>query len=138
MVCWYAWYRNTVVLFPSPLRSGVVIAIFMALYFLFGRTYDAFLLSLKRISEMAYSQVLSIVMADGFMFIILWLMSAASPTCCRPWRRWRGQLALSVLWCRLAHAWYFAHYGGQRTGIVYDIRRGMENAHRRIRPGQEV
>ena len=126
VVCWYAWYRNTVVLFPSPLRSGVVIAIFMALYFLFGRTYDAFLLSLKRISEMAYSQVLSIVMADGFMFIILWLMSGSFPNLLPALAALAGQLALSVLWCRLAHAWYFAHYGGQRTGIVYDIRRGME------------
>ena len=77
--CWVFYYVDRVIMRPSPRRSAGVIFLFMVLYSIFGRVYDAFLISLKRISDLFFSQVLSILMADTFMFAALWLMSGSFP-----------------------------------------------------------
>lgn len=127
MSCWLWYYAKRVVLFPSPYRSAGIIAVFVVLYFFFGRVYDAFLVSLKRISEMFFSQVLGILMADAFMFLILWFMSGHFPNLLPALLALACQFLMSMIWCWLAHQWYFAHFSGQRTGVVYDVRRGMED-----------
>ena len=78
--CWLLYYAPRVVVFPSPWRSVCVVGLFTLLYAGFGRVYDAFLVSIKRISELFWSQLLGILMADAFMFIVLWLMSPCSTT----------------------------------------------------------
>lgn len=126
-VVWLGYYIRTVLMFPSVIRGSGIILMFIVLYAFFGRTYDAFLVSLKRIFETFYSQALAIFFADGFMFLVLWLMSNAFPNLLPALATMVCQMALSLLWCLLTHKWYFAHYGGQKTGIVYDVRRGVED-----------
>ena len=72
-LCWLLYYVHTVVIFPSIYRGGGIILMFVVLYSFFGRAFDAFLVSLKRVSEMFYAQALSIFFADGFMYLVLWL-----------------------------------------------------------------
>ena len=124
---WLLYYVNTVVIYPSVYRGGGIILMFVVLYAFFGRTYDAFLVSLKRISDLFYAQLLSTVFADGFMYIVLWLMSGAFPNIFPALAALAGQVGLSALWCYLANRWYFSHYAGQKTGVVYDVRRGVED-----------
>ena len=127
IVCWIAYYSRKISSAPTLKRSAVVIALFVALFFWFGRVYDAFLVSLKRIPEMIFSQLLSILMADAFMVVVLWLMGSGIPNIEPVLMTLVVQLLLSAAWCCLANRWYFTHYAGQRTGIVYDTRRGMED-----------
>ena len=126
VACWFAYYINHVIMFPSLVRSAGIIFMFVVLYFLFGRTYDAFLIALKRISELFYSQLISIFMADAFMFLILWLMSGHFPYLVPAVCALAGQIVLSMLWCKYAHIWYFRHYGGLKTILVYDRDYDME------------
>ena len=124
--CWLLYYVDHVMLPPSWVRSAGVVGLYIVLYAFFGRVYDAFLISLKRISEMFISQVLGIIMADAFMFIVLWLMSGRFPNLLPAMAALAGQLLLSFLWCRHAHAWYFSRFAGQKTAVVYDRRHGVE------------
>lgn len=134
---WLMYYVNTVVIFPSVYRGGGIILMFVVLYTFFGRAYDAFLVSLKRVSELFYAQLLSTVFADGFMYIVLWLMSGAFPNIFPALGALAGQAGLAALWCYLANKWYFAYYGGQKTGVVYDVRRGVEDLFDRYGMGQK-
>ena len=127
LFCWFGYYAERVVLFSSLYRSAGIIILFLFLYLFFGRIYDAFMVSLKRISEMFFSQMLGIVMADGVMFLVLWLISCGFPNMLPALAALSGQLIFSALWCKYAHIWYFKHFSGQKTGVVYDVRRGMED-----------
>lgn len=127
LVCWIGFYSKDVVLFPSPYRSAGVMMLFVLLYIFFCRVYDAFYISLKRISEMLYGQMLSITMADAFIFIVIWLMSSGIPDLIPLLIAMAFQMLLSLCWCYCSHRWYFNSFGGQRSGIIYDMRRGMEN-----------
>ena len=124
---WLLYYVHTVVIFPSIYRGGGIILMFIVLYAFFGRAFDAFLVSLKRVSEMFYAQALSIFFADGFMYLVLWLMSGAFPNIWPALMALAAQLVLGAIWCWAANRWYFAHYGGQKTAVIYDVRRGVED-----------
>ena len=121
--CWLLYYTRRILLFPSPLRSDGVISMFVLMYFMFARVYDAFLISIKRISEMFFCQALGILLADAAMFLVLWLMSGGFPNLPPALA---GQLLLSYHWCKYAHVWYFHNFAGRKTAIVCDELPGME------------
>ena len=123
--CWLLYYVNRVIMRPSPLRSAGVILLFTFLCSFFGRVYDAFLISLKRISDLFFSQLLGILMADAFMFITFWLMSGSFPNLLPALAALAGQVLFSYLWCRYAHVWYFSRFAGQKTFVVYDRERDI-------------
>ena len=121
--CWLLYYTRCILLFPSPLRSAGVISMFVLMYFMFARVYDAFLISIKGISEMFFCQALEILLADAAMFLVLWLMSGGFPNLPPALA---GQLLLSYLGCKYAHVWYFHNFAGRKTAIVCDELPGME------------
>ena len=125
-LCWLLYYINTVLMYPSYIRASGIVLMFIVLYSFFGRTYDAFLVSFKRIWELFYAQGLALLLADSFMYLVLWLMSDAFPNIWPALLTLTAQLALALIWCWIANKWYFSNYARQKTGIVYDVRHGME------------
>ena len=124
---WFLYYIYQVLMFPSVIRATGILVMFVVLYAFFGRAYEAFLVSLKRVSDMFYAQALSILFSDTFMFLVLWLMSNRFPDLLPAVATLGLQMALSVLWCWSANRWYYANYALQKTGVVYDMRRGVED-----------
>ena len=58
-MCWYLYYAKRV---ASPYYAKgdyLVVALFFVLFIIFGRVYDAFLMSMQRISEIIYEQFLA-------------------------------------------------------------------------------
>ena len=124
---WGLYYIYQVLMFPSWIRASGIVVMFVVLYSFFGRAYEAFLVSLKHVSDMFYTQALSILFADAFMFLVLWLISNRFPDLLPALGALVAQLALSGLWCFSANKWYYANYARQKTGVVYDMRRGVED-----------
>ena len=99
----------------------------MVVYFLFARVYSAFLVSVNRISEMVYSQVLAALITDGISYLVIALLVRGFPNIIPGLMAFAGQIFMSALWCFLAHHWYFRAFPPQKTLIVYDIRDGLES-----------
>ena len=124
--CWYGYYSGQMK--DSFYNRGnlLMIALFMFVYFLFARIYNAFLISINRISEMIYSQVLAALITDGISYLIIALLVKGFPNIIPGVMAIAGQIAMSLIWCFLAHRWYFRSFPPQKTMIVYDVREGME------------
>lgn len=74
-VCWYEYYGSHI---TSPYYAKgnlLIIALYFMLYIIMGRIYDGFWMSMQRISEIIYGQVLAAAVCDGIMYIIIWLLS---------------------------------------------------------------
>ena len=126
-LCWDMYYANhTAAVFARSARLYVLL-FYVFLYVFLGRTFDAFLVSYSRVSELAYSQMLAACISDGLIYILICFL------CKRLEPIWPGLLAilgqgvLAVLWAYLANKWYFRTYPAKRTYIVYDIRLGMDS-----------
>lgn len=124
--CWYGYYVNQMENSFYKRGNLLMIALFMLVYFLFARVYNAFLVSINRISEMVYSQVLAALITDGISYIVIVLLVMGFPNLIPGILAIAGQIVISFIWCFLAHHWYFRVFPPQKTMIVYDVREGME------------
>ena len=125
-ICWNHYYANHTAAFFAGHARLYVLIFYVLLFVFFGRIYEAFLISYKRVSEMVYSQMLAACVADGFVYILIcFLCKGFQPL-------WPGLLAIlaqfiiSVLWSILANKWYFRHFPPKRTYVIFDTRSGME------------
>ena len=124
-MCWLMYYASRV---ASPFYAKgnyLVIAFFFVLYIVFGRVYDAFIMSMNRISEIVYSQALAAMVTDGIMYIVIWLLSKHLPNLLPGIAAIGGQILFAAVWAKCAHDWYFKTFPPRATAIIYDERVGM-------------
>lgn len=122
---WYWFYAEEIASPYFARGNWAIIFLFLVLYSILGRTYDAFLVSYNRISEMIYSQTLAFLEADVILFIITWLLKKTVPFIPGFLLIMAMQLVISIIWCVSTNHWYFRACPPKRTFIVWDMRRGM-------------
>ena len=126
-LCWHLYYANyTAALFARNARTYVVL-LYIILYTIFGRVYDAFLVSYYRITEMIYNQVLAFLVSHGLIYLVICLLCKKARSIVPGVFAIVGQVGLATIWTLLVHRWYFRHFAAKRTVVVYDTREGMEN-----------
>ena len=120
LVAWILFYapNDGVYSFWKPLF--VVPAAFVVFYITYGRIYKSFYVSMVRISEMIYSQILALIMSDCLLYAVMCLICRQLIALWPTLLILAAQVLLSILWCVLAHIWYFHKYPPKRTAIVYD------------------
>ena len=126
-VCWYLFYAERVAEPYYQKGNWLVIALFLVLYITYGRIYEAFRITLSRISEMFMAQGLSATIADGIMFLVTWLLTKHFPPIFPMVGVLLAQLFFAGVWCVGAHKWYYTRNRAQKTAVVYDTREGMEH-----------
>lgn len=126
-ICWYLFYANhTAALFARNARLYVLI-LYILFYVAFGRVYEAFLLSYKRISELVYSQMLAACISDGILYVLICFLCKGFQPLWPGLLAIAGQAILCVAWSISANRWYFNHYPPKRSYVIYDMRQDMDN-----------
>ena len=125
-LCWYLYYAKHI---ASPFYAKgdyLVMALFFVLFVIFGRVYDALLMSMQRISEIVYAQFLAVAVSDFIMYIVIWLLSKHLPNILPGVAALIGQVILAAVWAYNAHHAYLKIFPPQATAVIYDTRHGME------------
>ena len=69
--------------------TGYILSgLFFFMYALFGKVYDAFMISTNRISELVYSQALAAIISDGMMYVVICLLMRRWGSFVFLWYRW--------------------------------------------------
>lgn len=122
VVAWYSVYADKTWVHFYMRGHWLVIALFVILYFLIGRIYDAFKMSYSGIGEMVYSQMLSLLEVDILMYIVAFLLIRRPPEVLPLILVYLVQGIVAVIWSRLAKSWYFHTFPANKTVIVWDMR----------------
>ena len=104
-----AWYQCYWQQMSAPFYARgnwMMVALFVLLYLMFGRVYEAFMFNVYPVGEIVYSQGLASLMADGVMYIIVWLLTKYLPALWPMLLAFAAQMLLSFLWAVLCSAWY--------------------------------
>lgn len=125
-LAWYGYYADRTAAPYHTKGNYLIVALFAVLYLIYGKVYDALLVSLSRISEMVYSQSLAALVSDGIMYIVTWLLTKHLPNVMPLLMAFIGQILLSVIWSKAAQSWYFKNNPPKKTTVVYGNRTGME------------
>ncbi len=102
---------------------------YLLVLFSLEKTYHALAVGLIRVSELVYSQSLSILICDVLFYLAGALycnhfMAVLPMLVC-----FAAQFVLSVVWSHLAHRIYYAHYPIPRTAVVYRTEADLERVH---------
>ena len=123
---WHFYYsKHTVVPYYSK-GQLFVLGLFVALYFVLGQLYDAFLVSYYPISQVVYSQALAILISDVFMYIVIWLLAKKMPNLIPGLMTFAVQVFVSAVWAFIVQKWYFSVFKALRTIVIFDERKGLE------------
>ena len=126
-VAWF-WYYDQLTVVPYLWRGDVAIITFFAvLYYLFGKTYDAFLISHYRIFDIVASQSLAVLFSDGLMYVVMFFLAKRLVNPLPLMLIFADQVAFSVIWTYFAHIIYFKWFPARKSIIIYDQRRGMKD-----------
>lgn len=126
-ICWTGYYTFHSAFPMHQQTKWLVIGLFVVIYTIFGRIYEAFLVSLHRISEMVYSQAIAALVSDGILFFIIWILNGHFPNPVPMMICLAAQSLIAMFWSYFAHHWYFRIFPSKKTVIIYDVRRGMED-----------
>lgn len=125
-LCWYLYYADRIASPYYAKGNYLIVALFMVLFIIFGRVYDAFLMSTQRISEIVYAQFLAAAVSDFIMYIVIWLLSKHLPNILPGVAALAGQIVIAAIWAFCANHAYFKIFQPQATAVIYDVRQGME------------
>lgn len=124
-VCWYVVYADQIASPYYARGNYLVIGLFAALYFIYGRIYEAFNISMNQVSEIVYSQGLAALIANAVLYIVIWLLSKHLPNPLPLLGTLAAQVGVSAIWGAWARRWYFRTWAPRRTLIIYDQRQDM-------------
>lgn len=125
VIAWYTFYADQLWVKFSMRGHWLVILLYVLLYFLIGRVYDAFKVSYNSRGEMIYSQVLSLFEVNVLMYIVAFLLIRHLPIAFPVVGVFAIQIIFSVVWSYGSQAWYYHTFPANKTVVVYDMRQGI-------------
>ena len=126
-VCWFCYYSDRIS-YPFYKRGNyLIILLYFVIYIIVGRLYEAFVISMHRITEMVYAQFLSVGITNGITYIVIWLLSKKLPAVFPLLAVFVCQLVADIIWSKLAQWWYFRTFPTSKMAIVYDRYKGIND-----------
>lgn len=126
-VAWFFYYDGLTAVRYYWKGDVAIIALFAIMYYIFCKTYDAFLISHFRIFDIVASQALSLFLSDGIFYIVMFFLAKRFTNPLPLLLCYVDQVSLSMIWTFIAHKIYFACFPAKKSIIIYDTRRGMKD-----------
>lgn len=67
-LCWYLYYSDRTASPFDQKGNLIVVLLFLVLFIIFGRIYDAFMMSIQQISKIVYAQFLAVAVSDLIIY----------------------------------------------------------------------
>ncbi|WP_034442384.1 sugar transferase [Butyrivibrio sp. AE2032] len=124
-VSWFLYYDGLTAVRYYWKGDVAIIVFFALLYFYFGKTYDAFLISHFRTTDIVSSQALSLFLSDGLFYAVMFFLAKRLVNPMPLILVFADQVAISMVWTTIAQWIYFKWFPAKKSIIVYDVRKGM-------------
>lgn len=101
-------------------ETAALLVLFVSLYVIFTRIYEAFLISQSRISELVGSQFLSAMLSDMFLFVVVCLLLHRVPSPLPMLAALAAQAFVALVWTYVVHQWYFKAFPTAPSAVIYE------------------
>lgn len=125
-LCWYWCYADTIYMPFYHWGNIVLIALYAFIYFTVCKLYSGFNVSIVRISELVYSQLLSILVTNVITYVIIFLLSYRLASAWELVVLFLAQAVLAVFWSLFANKSFFRTNRPMRTAVIWDVRHSIE------------
>lgn len=129
---WELYYNNVITISYQYKGNTAVELLFLALYLVFARVYDAFAVSVQRRMEQAISQTLSALFADGVMYIVICLLYEWFAPVWPLMLVFFAQTLVILLLVLLVNRWFYSAVPPLRTVLLHDGTGNALHLHREM------
>lgn len=126
-VCWFVYYESRTMTVHSKQSSVLFLASYVILFYVTCTRLDGFKLTIHRIGELVFSQVLAAGFSDALAGIMIWMLSVHFPNLWPGILCFLAQIVISVITVLILRRYYFAHHKPLKAIVIYDVRRGMKS-----------
>ena len=123
---WFLYYEPLTRTTGSRQVSAMALTIIMVVYYYFCNQLDGFRVSVRRIGEMIFSQVIAVGVTDVVAAVMIWMLSVKFPNLLPGLICFCVQCAIIVVLAIAMHRIFFRTHPPKKAKIVYDVRHGME------------
>lgn len=123
---WYLYYASNM---KTPFfRRGnwVIVLLFWLFYTSLSHLYGSYTLHLSRISDLIFSQILSEILSNIFIYIVIILVNRRPMNPLPLILSFLLECLVSAVWCYEAHHWYFRKFAPLKTAIIWDERQNLD------------
>lgn len=119
-VCFVAYYNNLI-----PVRfywkgKLLITMVFLFLYLVFSGIYEAFDIKLSRMTEIIYSQVLSILFSDTIMYVIIVFILKKFPNILPALLAFAGQIGFIIAWAYFTKILYNKKVPPLKSVVIFE------------------
>lgn len=125
---WLNFYDESA--YVSFINNDTVIfgMVYYFIYYLYARLYDAFLVSIKDVSELVCSQILAILFVNLFVLLILTIDKWELPLLWPMGLCFFIQIVLSVIWSYISTKLYFSFVEPDKCIVIYECDESITNS----------
>lgn len=121
---WKTYYSEGIY-FSNKYTGLTIVSLYTILFYILAELYQTFKISIKKISEMIYSGVLSVLLSTIVIYIVIFLLKQSFPNLKVLILHLIIQIAIIVLWSLISHKIYFNINKPKQTLIITDERRDI-------------
>src|SRR5574344_2006247 len=103
---WKTYYSEGIY-FSNKYTGLTIVSLYTILFYILAELYQTFKISIKKISEMIYSGVLSVLLSTIVIYIVIFLLKQSFPNLKVLILHLIIQIAIIVLWSLISHKIYF-------------------------------
>jgi len=126
VVVWFLYYEPRTLTVRSKQVSFLMLAGYLMLFFWMGGKLDGFGVSVKRIGELIFGQIIAVGVTDVIAAVVIWMLSVHFPNMIPGIMCFGVQVIVIVLVCYVSHQLFFKTHPPKKAVIIYDVRQGME------------
>lgn len=119
-LCWYLYYAKHII---SPFfnkGNWVIICLYIVLFYVFAKVYEAFQISMHERLEIVIGQMLSFLLADGVIYIIISLLAKRFVNLLPGIACIFVQFIIAFVWATIVTAWYKKSYDPHEVFVIYE------------------
>ena len=125
-VCWFNYYESRTMTANSKQSSVLFLFCYVLGLYMFCTRLDGYRISIHRIGELIFSQILAVAATDFFAAIMIWMLSIHFPNLLPGVYCFLTQCVLTIPIVTISHHYYFRHHRPYKSLVIYDVRQGIE------------
>lgn len=124
---WFLYYEPLTMTVHSKQVSVLMLVLYSVAFYYLSSRLDGFRVSIRRIGDIVFSQVIAVGATDVLAAMIIWMQSIHFPNLLPGLLCFAVQCVIIVVTVFASSKLFFATHPPKKVVIIYDLRQGMED-----------
>lgn len=123
---WFGYYEPITLTVHSKQVTVLMMMVYVVVFYYLAMRLDGFRVSIKRIGELIFGQLIAVGVTDVVAALIIWMLSIHFPNLLPGLLCFVIQAVVIVICSKVSFALFFKTHPPKKAVVIYDMRQGIE------------